>query len=196
MHPKEASSEETPYGRYITSEGWFIHNLGEALAVRNEEKGGALYPLEARESPFPDFGVNVRVLWPGEPNALYHSEVCRKGSSYFRAHPLTPSREGGSCADGSRVTCGSRSASSATSSATITVAPSNSSTEKVSVETCLRFSVRETAMNSLTSSSVGGLPQTSSRLSAVLLRRSSTRVAASRTCIPVSGSHPNAITRS
>jgi hypothetical protein len=36
MPVKEAGSTETPYGRYITSEGWFILNLADALAVRNE----------------------------------------------------------------------------------------------------------------------------------------------------------------
>jgi uncharacterized cupin superfamily protein len=79
MAVKEASSEETPYGRYITSGGWFVLNLGEALAVRNEEKGGAAYPLEPREQPFSDVGVRVRVLWPGDPNALYHSEGAQEG---------------------------------------------------------------------------------------------------------------------
>ena len=39
MPVDEASSEETPYGRYITSDGWFVLNLADALAVRNEEKG-------------------------------------------------------------------------------------------------------------------------------------------------------------
>ena len=38
-----------------------------------------MYPLEPRESPFGDFGVNVRVVWPGEPNALYHSEEAQEG---------------------------------------------------------------------------------------------------------------------
>ena len=79
MTVQEAGSEETPYGRYVTSEGWFVHNLSGALAVRNEEKGGALYPLEPREAPFADFGVNVRVLWPGDANALYHSEGAQEG---------------------------------------------------------------------------------------------------------------------
>ena len=78
MPVKEASSEETPYGRYITSDGWFVHNLAQALAVR-QEKGGALYPLEPQESPFSDLGVNVRVLWPGDANALYHSEGVQEG---------------------------------------------------------------------------------------------------------------------
>jgi len=79
MPVKEASSEETPYGRYITSDGWFVLNLADALAVRNEEKGGATYPLEPRESPFPDFGARVTVVWPGDPNALYHAEGLQEG---------------------------------------------------------------------------------------------------------------------
>ncbi len=79
MPAEEARSEETPYGRYVTSEGWFVHNLADALAVRNEEKGGAMYPLEPREAPFSDLGVNVRVVWPGDPSALYHSEDAQEG---------------------------------------------------------------------------------------------------------------------
>ena len=76
---KEASSQETPYGRYITSDGWFVLNLEDALAVRNDEKGGAVYPLESRESPFGHVGVHVRVLWPGDPNAMYHAENGQEG---------------------------------------------------------------------------------------------------------------------
>ena len=79
MPVNEASSEETPYGRYITSDGWFVLNIADALAVRNDEKGGATYPLEARESPFRDVGVRVAVLSPGEPNALYHAEGVQEG---------------------------------------------------------------------------------------------------------------------
>ena len=79
MPVKEASSEETPYGSYITSDGWFVLNLSDALAVSNEEKGGAMYPLEPQEPPFADFGARVRVLWPGDPNALYHSEDAQEG---------------------------------------------------------------------------------------------------------------------
>src|SRR5512138_611108 len=78
MSVEEAHVEETPYGRHVTSEGWFVHNLGEALAVRMT-RGGALYPLEPREAPFRDLGVNVRVLWPGDANALYHAEDLDEG---------------------------------------------------------------------------------------------------------------------
>ena len=79
MSEKEATFAETPFGRYITSEGWFVLNLGDALAVRNQEKGGALYPLESQEHPFERLGVHLRVLWPGDPNALYHSEGAQEG---------------------------------------------------------------------------------------------------------------------
>ena len=74
----EATLDETPYGRNPAGEGWFVLNLGDALALRNEEKGGAIIPLEPRGGPFKDFGVNVHVLWPGEPSALYHSENARE----------------------------------------------------------------------------------------------------------------------
>jgi uncharacterized cupin superfamily protein len=79
MPVAEASSEETPYGRYVTSDGWFVLNLADALAVRNDEKGGTTYPLESREAPFRDVGVRVVVLPPGQPNALYHSEQVQEG---------------------------------------------------------------------------------------------------------------------
>lgn len=75
----EARIEETPYGRYVVSEGWFVLNLGEALAVRNEETGGAKFPLEGRDAEFRDVGVNVRVVSPGEPVCHYHSEDVQEG---------------------------------------------------------------------------------------------------------------------
>jgi uncharacterized cupin superfamily protein len=75
----EASYADTPFGRYITSAGWFVLNLGDALGVRNEEKGGVAYPIESQEHQFENFGVHLRVLWPGDPNALYHAEGVQEG---------------------------------------------------------------------------------------------------------------------
>jgi uncharacterized cupin superfamily protein len=74
----EAKVDETPYGLNPAEEGWFVLNLGDALAVRNEVKGGAMYPLEPQGGPFTGFGVNVHVIWPGEPSAMYHSEGARE----------------------------------------------------------------------------------------------------------------------
>ena len=78
MAADEAEMQDTPFGRNPTSEGWFVLNLGDALAVRNEAKGGAVYPLELEDEEFNGFGVNVHVVWPGEPNAMYHSEGVRE----------------------------------------------------------------------------------------------------------------------
>ena len=74
----EAKLDETPYGSNPASEGWFVLNLGDALTMRNDEKGGSFFPLEPREVRFADFGVNVHVVTPGEPNCLYHSEGARE----------------------------------------------------------------------------------------------------------------------
>jgi uncharacterized cupin superfamily protein len=74
----EANLDETPYGKNpAAEEGWFVLNLDDALAVRRA-KGGAIYPLESQGQPFTGFGLNVHVVWPGEPNCLYHSEGARE----------------------------------------------------------------------------------------------------------------------
>jgi uncharacterized cupin superfamily protein len=79
MPVDEAQFDDTPYGLNPASgEGWFVLNLADALALRNEVKGGAVYPLEPQGGPFTGFGVNVHVVWPGEPSALYHSEGARE----------------------------------------------------------------------------------------------------------------------
>jgi uncharacterized cupin superfamily protein len=78
MAAGEAELQDTPYGRNPAGEGWFVLNLGDALAVRNEEKGGTVFPLEPEGEPFTGFGVNVHVIWPGEPSAMYHSEGVRE----------------------------------------------------------------------------------------------------------------------
>jgi len=78
MAVAKAGMDETPCGPNPAEEGWFVLDLADALAARNEVKGGAIYPLEPRGEPFTHFGVNVHVLWPGEPNGLYHSENVRE----------------------------------------------------------------------------------------------------------------------
>ena len=45
--------------------GWFVVNVADAKASGplDGRSGGA---LRGREDPFPEFGVNIRVLQPGE----------------------------------------------------------------------------------------------------------------------------------
>jgi uncharacterized cupin superfamily protein len=51
----------------------FVVNVADAPAMRHEH-AGAYVRFETPDDPFEDFGINVHVLPPGEPNAKYHSE--------------------------------------------------------------------------------------------------------------------------
>jgi uncharacterized cupin superfamily protein len=73
-----ARVEDTPEGRTVRSEGWFVVNLAGARALRGD-KGGVFAPFEGPDAPFPHFGINVTVLAPGEPSALYHGEANQEG---------------------------------------------------------------------------------------------------------------------
>ena len=53
--------------------GWFSVNVADAPALRHRI-GGTFVPFESREERFADFGINIHVLQPGEPNAKYHLE--------------------------------------------------------------------------------------------------------------------------
>ena len=52
---------------------WFSVNVADAPALRHQV-GGTFVPFESREERFEDFGINIHVLQPGQPNAKYHSE--------------------------------------------------------------------------------------------------------------------------
>jgi uncharacterized cupin superfamily protein len=54
---------------------WFTSNLSEVEGMKHPTLGmgylfGEAYPRER----FQDFGINVRVVEPGQPTALYHAE--------------------------------------------------------------------------------------------------------------------------
>jgi uncharacterized cupin superfamily protein len=48
-------------------------NLAEAPALRHPRRA-TLIDLEPEDAPWPDTGVNVQVMAPGQPNCRYHSE--------------------------------------------------------------------------------------------------------------------------
>jgi uncharacterized cupin superfamily protein len=52
---------------------WFVVNVRDAH-WRTHETFGASCRFETPETPFEQLGINIRVLQPGEPNCLYHSE--------------------------------------------------------------------------------------------------------------------------
>lgn len=68
---------ETGSGKTPASQGWFVVNLAEARGERTPDLG-AYMRLESREHRFPHFGINVHVLKPGEPSAMYHGEAAQE----------------------------------------------------------------------------------------------------------------------
>ena len=52
---------------------WFVRNVRDAFWVRTEH-GGAAGGFEHPDDPWPDYGVNIRVLGRGQRASLYHSE--------------------------------------------------------------------------------------------------------------------------
>ena len=74
----EAPLEDVGSGLAPVGDGWFVVNVRDAAwqtAENSEQKPpGADCRFESREFSFPQVGVKIRVLEPGQPNGLYHSE--------------------------------------------------------------------------------------------------------------------------
>ena len=52
---------------------WFVVNIVDAPALRHDV-GGLAVTFEPANDRFPQFGINVRVLEPGQPSSVYHAE--------------------------------------------------------------------------------------------------------------------------
>jgi uncharacterized cupin superfamily protein len=52
---------------------WFVVNVADAQA-QEYEKSGSWVRFEDPDERFPDFGINIHVLQPGQPNCKYHHE--------------------------------------------------------------------------------------------------------------------------
>ena len=69
----EARLESTDRGLVPSGEGWFVLNARHA-SWRHEEGRSAVCDFEG-DSGFPQIGININVLAPGEPMAMYHWEA-------------------------------------------------------------------------------------------------------------------------
>jgi uncharacterized cupin superfamily protein len=74
----EARLDDSGSGLAPTADGWFVVNVGDAewLTSENGEKqpSGSECAFESQKFEFPQLGIRLHVLQPGEPNGLYHSE--------------------------------------------------------------------------------------------------------------------------
>ena len=69
----EAPQEDTEHGRKAAGEGWYVLNARDACWYDRGERG-AVCDLEAGQD-WPQVGVNLFVLQPGNPMAMYHWEA-------------------------------------------------------------------------------------------------------------------------
>jgi uncharacterized cupin superfamily protein len=70
---REAALERTDHGLLPQGDGWFVVNAREASWLRSDGLGQ--YCGFEGETAFPQLGVNLNVLRPGEPMAMYHREA-------------------------------------------------------------------------------------------------------------------------
>ena len=75
----EAEFEETEAGLVPASGGWFVLNAREARWIHREGRGKSLpftgWTAFEAETYFPQVGVSLFVLGPGEPIGMYHWEA-------------------------------------------------------------------------------------------------------------------------
>jgi uncharacterized cupin superfamily protein len=69
----EARLEETETGLVPDGEGWFVLNAREARWLHAEGRGARL--VFEGDAEFPQVGVSLFVLAPGEPIGMYHWEA-------------------------------------------------------------------------------------------------------------------------
>jgi uncharacterized cupin superfamily protein len=69
----EAQLEQTEHGLVPTGEGWYVLNARESRWYYVEGRG-AFCDLEG-DQEFPQLGINVQVLMPGDAMAMYHWEA-------------------------------------------------------------------------------------------------------------------------
>ena len=69
----EAQLSDSPAGRAAETDGWFIVNVADGAGMHTNRFGDACR-FEVAAGRFPEFGINVRVLAPGQPNCMYHRE--------------------------------------------------------------------------------------------------------------------------
>jgi uncharacterized cupin superfamily protein len=78
--PEEASLEATESGLVPAGEGWFVLNVADAAWYRNDVFGASCPVENVREDSlrFDEYGVNIHVVWPGQPNCMYHGEAAQE----------------------------------------------------------------------------------------------------------------------
>jgi uncharacterized cupin superfamily protein len=86
MSTPEAPLEDTEHGRIPAGEGWFVLNTKDAR-WRRDGLGGKLTFFEGNAEMW-QVGINVSVLEPGVPMAMYHYENDQEDFLVLAGEPL------------------------------------------------------------------------------------------------------------
>jgi len=78
--PDEAPLEKTPAGLEPADDGWFIVNVADGAWYRNDVFGASCGFESGRNDAarFQEYGINIHVVWPGQPNCMYHGEAAQE----------------------------------------------------------------------------------------------------------------------
>ncbi len=71
---EEARLQETPAGLEPTGDGWVVVNVRDTAWMTHHAFGAGCVFENRREAAFPELGINISVLEPGQPLCLYHEE--------------------------------------------------------------------------------------------------------------------------
>jgi uncharacterized cupin superfamily protein len=72
--PQEARLVPREGGLVPEGEGWFVVNAREARWWNHPAFGSATTFENEEEAPFKEFGFNIQIVEPGQPNCMYHGE--------------------------------------------------------------------------------------------------------------------------
>jgi uncharacterized cupin superfamily protein len=71
---EEARLEETPSGLQPTGAGWFVVNVRDTAWLVHDAFGAGCVFENRQAAHFPELGINISVMQPGQPLCLYHEE--------------------------------------------------------------------------------------------------------------------------
>ena len=71
---KEARLKETEYGLVPEDDGWYVLNTMDAVWRDSPEFGRFTRWEGMGEARFPEVGINIAVMQPGQPACMYHGE--------------------------------------------------------------------------------------------------------------------------
>ncbi len=69
----EAELNEGDGGLVPASDGWFVMNARSAQWWHTADLG-SYCPFETKDVRFPQLGINLNVIQPGQPSCMYHAE--------------------------------------------------------------------------------------------------------------------------